>query len=567
MKVKSTHSIAGLLNRKLEIYGVIKRILIITLMIFLSMISYAQNDISCNNNGTLSNGSDDYITFQLNPTPPSPTFVSPYTYTVTAVQGGTPITILLSDGTPATNVPYAITSPFRTTAGTAGHGNITITVTPNFGSSSPGTYTISDTGPCTPAATCVPGAKTASYKYRAPQTTTDAYNLTTHIPKFNPNSGQTLTNVSAVMTSTILNSVMLENTSVPAAGSSVTTYSVDLSSNINYNLNGSSIPLANNMGTFFDQTFDLPARIVVPAGAGWPGDGTNSTLYTMAPGSSDWLRNRAFTYLDPRLDPRWVTNVTGNATHDDDIFISLGNNKTVSNSISYSSTADLAHFTGTGNIPLTYSTLTSQSILGGGGNYDARYYTQTFFEVDITYTYNETCSALPVKIKSFSGMQSEEKVALKWQVAEEMQVSHYDIEQSLDAKTFHKLSTVTAGGKDQYTSIDNNPISGKNYYRLKSVDHDGTFAYSSIINVDFKGGYSLVIYPNPVSDILSLKGENISNISHVEIMDTNGRVVKKLNESEIKNGVSVKEFTNGTYFIRILRANGLTSTRSIAIIR
>ena len=55
----------------------------------------------------------------------------------------------------------------------------------------------------------------------------------------------------------------------------------------------------------------------------------------------------------------------------------------------------------------------------------------------------------------------------------------------------------------------------KNYYRLKSLDHDFTFEYSDVILVNFSGDKNLVVFPNPLQDntlkfrtnFLSLSGD------------------------------------------------------------
>ncbi|HNM25263.1 MAG TPA: hypothetical protein PKL15_07530, partial [Saprospiraceae bacterium] len=73
------------------------------------------------NNETPGNSSDDYIWFQLNPTGAN----LGTGYNVTVSSGS----VLLNGNTPANDVPYGITSSFRLQAGSAGGGNVTVTVT------------------------------------------------------------------------------------------------------------------------------------------------------------------------------------------------------------------------------------------------------------------------------------------------------------------------------------------------------------------------------------------------------------------------------------------------------
>ena len=53
------------------------------------------SNITCNPNGTLEDGSDDYITFSMLAPAPVLFYEAPYTYSVTATQNGNPVTVTL----------------------------------------------------------------------------------------------------------------------------------------------------------------------------------------------------------------------------------------------------------------------------------------------------------------------------------------------------------------------------------------------------------------------------------------------------------------------------------------
>ena len=80
-------------------------------------------EVHCENNNESNSGTDDYIWFQLNPT--GINLGSGYDVFVSSGN------ILLDGVTPATNVPYGISSFFRLQSGSAGSGNVTLTVTDN----------------------------------------------------------------------------------------------------------------------------------------------------------------------------------------------------------------------------------------------------------------------------------------------------------------------------------------------------------------------------------------------------------------------------------------------------
>jgi hypothetical protein len=57
----------------------------------------------------------------------------------------------------------------------------------------------------------------------------------------------------------------------------------------------------------------------------------------------------------------------------------------------------------------------------------------------------------------------------------------------------------------------------------------------------------LNIYPNPVKDILTIEGENVSS---VEILDINGRVVKTINNIKSSKTINISNLNQGIYFVK-----------------
>lgn len=99
---------------------------------------------SCADNSTNSDPADDYMTFPLNPTGTD----LGSSYTVTATQGGNPITITLNAGGAATGIAYGGATTFRTANATAGAGDVTVTVTDADDSSCTTSFTLTDPGTC-----------------------------------------------------------------------------------------------------------------------------------------------------------------------------------------------------------------------------------------------------------------------------------------------------------------------------------------------------------------------------------------------------------------------------------
>lgn len=123
-------------------------------------------------------------------------------------------------------------------------------------------------------------------------------------------------------------------------------------------------------------------------------------------------------------------------------------------------------------------------------------------------------AAVPVELLSFSHSIKENFVKLEWSTASEINNQSFWIERSPDNKAFSKIGEVkgsgTASEKKFYSFTDRTPLNGKNYYRLKQVDFDGTYTFSEVIEADLSSPSRFVLhqnYPNPFNPETIIKFE------------------------------------------------------------
>ena len=109
----------------------------------------------------------------------------------------------------------------------------------------------------------------------------------------------------------------------------------------------------------------------------------------------------------------------------------------------------------------------------------------------------EQGSALPIVLVSFEGEVIGNYVKLDWIVASQINNDYYTIEKSLDAYNWEELATLPGAGNSNqemsYTTYDESPIIGHNYYRLTQTDYDGQFETFRPIAVTIKGERKEVI--------------------------------------------------------------------------
>ena len=113
-------------------------------------------------------------------------------------------------------------------------------------------------------------------------------------------------------------------------------------------------------------------------------------------------------------------------------------------------------------------------------------------------------SSLPVNIISFTGARKNSYNELRWKVTDEHNVARYEIERRVDNGTFVKVGQVTAlnnTGIHTYTFDDNIAnVAGTNfYYRLKIVDIDNSYEYSSVVLLKVHRPGKFEILGNPIT--------------------------------------------------------------------
>lgn len=173
---------------------------------------------------------------------------------------------------------------------------------------------------------------------------------------------------------------------------------------------------------------------------------------------------------------------------------------------------------------------------------------------------------LPVKLLSFTGARKNNVVELKWRTASEVNNDYFTISRSQDGENYQNIGTVAGNGTTSATSnysfIDQQPLSGKAYYRLSQTDFDGTTeTFAPIIINGSKGlrDITLTISPNPVEDLIHLIVDNTGNDSvHIQVIENSGKMVYSQGHSlqEGRNDIEI----DGTMLLKQVYSVVLTTT-------
>lgn len=188
-----------------------------------------------------------------------------------------------------------------------------------------------------------------------------------------------------------------------------------------------------------------------------------------------------------------------------------------------------------------------------------------------------TIKALPIQLISFDAEARLNYVLVKWVVAGETDVDFYTIERSHNGTLFRQLRQLPSQGNTAgirtYSLTDDDPLTGRSYYRLKWTDLDGKEAYSKIRSVLFESQQQqdFLLFPNPNNGLLiNLQWPGSSNGETARIFITNmkGEVVYRSGEQAISGGsISIslaQPLSAGSYVVQVQR-NGKTYSKVLIV--
>lgn len=184
----------------------------------------------------------------------------------------------------------------------------------------------------------------------------------------------------------------------------------------------------------------------------------------------------------------------------------------------------------------------------------------------------DAADVLPINLISFTANVINNKVALNWQTAKEINADYFSVQRSKDGINWEDIQKITANdagstGTTSYSINDENPYQGTSYYRLIEVDLNEKQTYSEIRLINFEKAFSAIsIYPNPATDNIKISLPETGNYL-IRLININGQLI---NGYAIANSdnimLNVSSFPTGVYFIYIL--HGQTSEiRKITIKR
>lgn len=169
---------------------------------------------------------------------------------------------------------------------------------------------------------------------------------------------------------------------------------------------------------------------------------------------------------------------------------------------------------------------------------------------------------LAIQLLDFNATLTRDKnVLLTWNVYTDNDAMGFEVERSRDQNVWEKIAWVdinTSVFTSDYSLLDQQPLLGKSYYRLKMVEKSASSRFSSIRPIQIDQLHSnFKIYPNPVKTYATVSFNSTANQSATLILRSvaGERMIKKsivLNEGDNRVQLAVDGLSNGLYIVELV---------------
>lgn len=171
---------------------------------------------------------------------------------------------------------------------------------------------------------------------------------------------------------------------------------------------------------------------------------------------------------------------------------------------------------------------------------------------------------LPVELAYFNAKEEKNTIVLEWQTLSETNNEGFEIYHSQDGKLWDLIGFQSGAGTtiepQFYQFVDETAWPGQNYYRLRQIDFDGAFEFSSVVsanNTITRG--KMLVFPNPANHQVYAYNqdwytETFPETANLFLFDSFGRKVKQERITLPDNGpvvLNLKGLSKGIYFLEV----------------
>ena len=172
---------------------------------------------------------------------------------------------------------------------------------------------------------------------------------------------------------------------------------------------------------------------------------------------------------------------------------------------------------------------------------------------------------MPVELLTFDAIRKSDHVQFNWSTAVEKNAESFEIQSSGDGISFETIDRKRAEGnsdKVQYYSSKAHNVTKNDYFRLKMIDFDGSFAYSKIVFIKSKSTTPIV---SLVSGIIEIDFHENQSVN-ISVYDLSGKTFVSETTPEIERWtIDASSFPRGVYIVNVEGSNTERFVKKIVV--
>jgi len=173
---------------------------------------------------------------------------------------------------------------------------------------------------------------------------------------------------------------------------------------------------------------------------------------------------------------------------------------------------------------------------------------------------------LSVEMSSFTATEKNGKSDLQWTTLTEINNRGFAVDRSADGRDWNEIGFVPSNSPKgnsseelQYDYVDNSPLTGINYYRLRQLDMDNQEKISQVRILSIGGDNTKVaVFPNPVSDNIFI--HDIKPGTNLLLTDARGMAIYRTSATTTDLTIPANALIPGVYFLQMTHNKAASKT-------
>ena len=208
----------------------------------------------------------------------------------------------------------------------------------------------------------------------------------------------------------------------------------------------------------------------------------------------------------------------------------------------------------------------------------------------IRYDFNVTSNSLSAAADRFrlifkpsvtyvavKGNLVENDIKVDWKIADELNISRYEIERADESNVFSTIGILKSNGNNpgaiDYRWVDANPASGNYFYRIKSISNNGIVSYSKLVNVKvYNRLKAIAVINNPVNtNTIKLQiNDSKAGLYNVRLLNNAGQAITASTVSYVGGSATVsiessQNLLSGSYQLQISSPDNKSTSLKVIV--